>query len=119
MQLGERPDEREPDPEPPFRAGEGAVPLGKKVKHPCEQLGRNAEPVVPHAEDDLIPLNSRDELDASPRRRVFGGIAEEIDENLLDPRCVGIEPQVGGREREHEFVLPLLDERPDRLGRAL
>src|SRR3954468_9248936 len=112
VQLGERPDERQPDAEPPFRTGEGAVLLGKEVEHPREQLGSDADPVVPHAKDDLVPLDSRDELDTSPRRRVFGGIAQEIDENLLDPPRVGIEPQVAGREREQDFVPPLLDDRP-------
>ena len=50
-----------------------------------------------------------------PGWRVLGGVGQEVHEDLLQPRRVGVEPQVGGREREQQLVLPLLDERPDGL----
>ena len=112
VQLGERPDERQADAQPALRAGERAVGLGEEVEHPREQLRRDADPVVPHPEDDLVPLDPGDELDAAPGRRVLGGVGQEVDEDLLQPGRVGLEPQVRGREREQQLVLPLLDERP-------
>ena len=59
VQLGERPDQRQADAQAPLRAGERAVPLGEEVEHPRQQLRRDADPVVPHPEDDLAPLASR------------------------------------------------------------
>ena len=95
VQLGERPDERQPDARAPLRAGERAVALGEEVEHPREQLGRDADPVVPDADDDLVPLDPGDELDAAPGRRVLGGVGQEVHEDLLEPGRVGLEPQVG------------------------
>ena len=47
---------------------------------------------------------------------VLGGVGEEVDEDLLEPRRVGLEPEVAAVDRDaSSVVLPLLDERPDGL----
>ncbi len=95
MELGERANEREPDAEPSLRTVERAVPLGEQLEHLREQSREDSDAVVPDPKDRLVPFDSGDELDASPDGRVFGGVREEVDEDLLKPGGVGLELQVG------------------------
>ena len=49
VHLDELLDDGEPDAEPPFGAGERAVPLGEELEHLGELLGRDADASVPDA----------------------------------------------------------------------
>ena len=88
-----RPYDRQPDAQAPLRAGERAVRLGEQVEEPGEHLGGDPDPVVPDPDDHLAVLDPGGELDASTRRGVLGGVGQEVHEDLLEPRRVGLELQ--------------------------
>ena len=107
-------DHREPDPQPPFGAGERAVPLGEELEHLRQLLGRDADAVVPDADDDLVRLRLGPRAGCAPRSRCTW------------PRCSGgsrpparagsgrLSPRAFRGRWRARALLPLLDERPDR-----
>ena len=115
VHLDELLDERQADPEPALGAGQRAVPLGEEVEDAGQQLGRDADARVPDLDDDVRPLAAGRERDAAPGVGVLGGVGQEVDEDLLEPDRVGLEPQGPRGERDGQLVLPLLDERADGL----
>ena len=54
VHLGQRPGQRQPDPQPALRPGQRAVALCEQLEHPRELLGRDAHAGVPDLDDDLV-----------------------------------------------------------------
>ena len=58
------------------------------------------------------PSMPADEPDVAAGLGVFRGVGEQVDDDLLEPGRVGLDPEVP-RESSDQLVLTLLDERPD------
>ena len=96
VHLDELLDERQADAEPAFGAGHRPVPLGEEVEDAGQQLGRDAHARVPDLDDDVVALAPGREPDAAPGVGILRGVRQEVDEDLLEPQRVGLEPQAAG-----------------------
>ena len=114
VQLGEPADQRQPD----ALAALGLAARRGEVEGPGEHRGGDALAVIPDAEDDGILLPRDGDPDASPRVGGPGGVAEQADEDLLQPRRVRVERERARGRGEGELVMALVDQRADRGGRG-
>jgi hypothetical protein len=92
VQLDQLLDERQPDPKSFLRALVGPIDLGKQIEDPGLHLGRDADARIGDLDADLILLAPRGETNFSARRRVFGGVGEEIADDLRKPGMIGLQP---------------------------
>ena len=89
VHLGELPDDGEPDAQAPFRAGDGTLALREELEHVGQFLGRNADAVVAHRDDDVVSFPRGGQPDSAPALGVLRGVCQQVDDDLLDPRRVG------------------------------
>ena len=86
VHLDERLDDRQSDAEPPLRPIDRGVGLSEEIEDPAERLGRNPDALVDDADDHVVVLAVPDDGDRPPFLAVFGGVAHEVDDDLLQPR---------------------------------
>ena len=108
--------------EPEAQAAVGAVGrrLGvhEGLEEPLPQLAGKADAVVLDPDRHPPVLELRGEVDTPLRRRVLGGVVEEIDEHLLEPRRVAAQLDGVGGQSHGEDVPALLDQRAGGLDRV-
>ena len=61
----------------------------------------------------LILLALEDERDLATRRRIFGGVGQQVHEDLLQAHRIGFYVHRFRRQHDLERMLPLLDQRSD------
>jgi hypothetical protein len=66
-------------------------------------------------DDQVLPLGPGGQLDAAPRLGVLGGVGQQVDQDLLQPRRVRLDPHRPRVDGDVQPMLAGLDERPDRL----
>ena len=100
-----------PRPVPPCSRVAEPSPWEKDSKICVELLGRNADSGVGHR--DLQPCSSglREHLDSSAGRELEG-IANQVEQDLLDPILVGLGQRDVGRDPVEDAQRSLADERP-------
>ena len=105
--------EREADAQAPRRAVQRAIGLREQVEDLRQELFIDPYAVVAHADLGMVLLASvfAPDLDAASRVRVLGGVVEQVDEDLFQPRGVGTGPDGFGAHVHKQFVPPLLDQR--------
>ena len=102
MHLHQPPHQRQPDPQSSLRAVQGSLILDEQIEDMGQQWGGNAHPRVPHPQHH--PGGSRvsreigREPDAASRIGILGGILDQVDEDLPQPRWVSFQPHGAGRE---------------------
>ena len=114
VHLGEFLHDGEPDAQPAFRAGDRTLALREQLEHVGQLLGRDADAVVPHLDDDVLAFEPGGQPDPAPALGVLGGVRQQVHDDLLDSRRVGPDRQGILLERRDQLVLPLFDERADR-----
>jgi hypothetical protein len=119
MHLRKLADDGEADSETAFTACDGAFTLREKLEHLRQALGIDADAAIPHRHADLTILRRGAQGDVPARRRVFSRVAEQIEDDLLDPRRVGIDPQFPAGILAGEQVLAVLEQRADGFNRAV
>ena len=119
VHLGQLLDDGQADAQAPLRPGQRAVALGEEPEHLRQLLGRDADPVVPDADDDLLALPPGGEPDPAAALGVLRGVGQQVQDDLLDPRRVDVERQLAPLDRDAQGVPPLVDERPGRLDRLV
>ena len=110
--------QRQPDAQPAFRAVERPFRLREELEDTGQEFGGYADPCVPHPHYTLVALGLDGQPNVTAFMRVLGRVHEQVDNNLFQPRGVGIEPDRLRWQRYREFVLALVDERTRRLHRA-
>jgi hypothetical protein len=105
--------EREADAQAPRRAVQRAVGLREQVEDLRQKRFIDPHAIVAHAHLGMVLLASvfAPNLDAAFRVRVLGGVVEQVDEDLFQPRGVGTGPNGFGAHVHKQFVPPLLDQR--------
>src|SRR6266481_696021 len=88
-------------------------PLDEQLEDSWEQISRNARPRVLHAQDRVGPLTHHGYYDPPVGGRELHGVVQEVQENLLEARFIGLDPEVvervtgdvppgrAGRHRRH------------------
>ena len=109
----------ESDPQPAVRPFERPVDLREHLENVLQHGFRDANAVVLDRNGGLRPLERDGHLDAAPRFGVFGGVVEQIGENLGEPRDVGLHEDGLLRQVQHETLPHLLKHRPACFDRAL
>ena len=111
-----------PTPRPPSVRARERSPWVKRSKILGSISGGMPDTIVLDPDDDLLPFTRGRDLDAPSLRGVLGGVAEEIDEHLLQTHGIGLEPLRLGRDQGVDAVASLLgqgtggfDGLPDRL----
>src|SRR5262249_5738759 len=78
VHLDDGADERQPDAEAALRSVERLIRLYEGFEDPLTHVGRDADARVPNAEDDVAVLARRLQRDLAARRRVLGGVGQQI-----------------------------------------
>jgi hypothetical protein len=103
MQRDEGAHEGEPDPEAALRPIGRALALHEEVEDPLSELRGQPGARVANLEHRRSVLLAHTDRHQPARRRVLEGIADEIVDDLLDPRLVDVGP--GRRAFEDDVVL--------------
>src|SRR5213594_3758711 len=99
VQLHQPAHQRESHTEPTLRAVARALTLYGHVEHVREQIRRDADPGVSDADHCLILLAADANADRATGRGVLDRVREEICDDLVQSRQVGISPGPARRER--------------------
>ena len=110
VQLGEPLDQHQPDPLDDV----GRVARRGEVERPGERRGRDIFALIADAEHDGLLLPRDGDPDASARVGGPGGVSEQADEDLLQPRRIRVERQPARRRGERELLVTLVDQRANR-----
>lgn len=73
------------------RSIRGSLGLGEKIEPVLDQFGRHADSVVGHADDDQCILNYTLHADAATLASVFGGVVENVGNDLHQALAVAID----------------------------
>ncbi|HBJ87525.1 MAG TPA: hypothetical protein DDZ88_27440 [Verrucomicrobiales bacterium] len=96
-----------------MRAIQRTAALHEQIEDARQQLGGDADAVVTHGDDDLGRFGvcgaPGAERDVGALAAVFAGVAEEIAQDLLQPRGVGIQKHRFRRQRHRELLTALRD----------
>jgi len=103
LQLGEAPNQREPDAEAPRCSIERCLALIKHLENPGHRLGADTDPFITHDDRHRLRIRYDRDRDALMRWRVFDGIRQQVREHLVQPRHVRMHP--AGLEAQLEFVI--------------
>ncbi len=87
-------DERQADAEPALGAGDRASPWAKRSNISGSISGGMPIPLSRTVIDDLIASPLGREPDMPAALGVLGGVGEQVHEDLLEPRRVGVEPEL-------------------------
>src|SRR6266404_1126933 len=90
-------DEREPDAQTGSGPVQAGLPLDEQLEDSWEQISRNARPRVLHAQDRVGPLTHHGYYDPPVGGRELHGVVQEVQENLLEARFIGLDPEVSER----------------------
>ncbi len=93
MQLNEHADKGKTDPKPPVRAIDRAVDLGEQIEDPGQHLRRDPDSCIADSNDDLASGTARADRDATALIGVFGGVVQQIGEDLLQPSQIAFQRQ--------------------------
>ena len=93
VQVHQLPHQRQADAHAALGAVERTVGLRKQIEHARQQLGCDADAVVPYPEHGFLALGLQPEENATAFIGVLGSIGQQIDHHLLQPRGIGMQPQ--------------------------
>ena len=119
VHLDQRLDQAEADPQPALRPVRAVLGLDEHLEDVGEHLGHDPDARVPDPHDGLAALSPGLQADQPPRLGVLDGVVQQVPEDLLQPRRVGLQQDRLVRERDGQRVPALLERRPDRLDRTL
>ena len=104
MHLGERFDHGQPDAQAPLGSGQRAVSLGEELEDVRQKLGPDPLPSVAYADHDfaISPLGTQ--ADVASLFRILDRVREQIRDDLLQPRRVGVDPERAPVERDGDLV---------------
>src|SRR6185295_15995174 len=105
---------REPDTQAALRPVEAAIALHEDVEDLRDELGAHSHPVVPHAQDRLVALTPSLYPHLPALRRVFGGVAQEIEDDLDEPGGIPEDRSAFALEVDLELLTPVLVQGPRR-----
>ena len=111
--------DRQPDAEPAARPVERRVALREEVEDEGQEIGRDADPRVPDPDRDAVALALRRQPDGATPRRVLGGVAQQIADDLRQTRRIGVEAHRVAGQRDRERMAARVDARADHLDRLL
>ncbi len=92
MQLGETPDQREPDAQPALRSVERTLALNEQVEHARQQFGLEPDARVGHGDRGRRAIAACADAHRAAPRRVLERVGREIRDDLIDARGVGVHP---------------------------
>ena len=104
MQLREAPHQRKPDAQAALRAVERPRALYERLEDARRELGRHADPRIGDTEQRLVAFASDRHGDGAAFGRELERVAEQVADDLLDARRIGVHPR--RRERLHDAPLP-------------
>src|SRR6185436_4603993 len=84
--------DRKADAQAALTARDRALALREELKHLRDSLRRDADAIISDSDRHIGGGKARRQLDASTGGRVFRGVGEEIENDLLQPRRVGLHP---------------------------
>ena len=84
-------EERETDPEPSFGPGQRRVGLDEEIEDPRQHRRVDADAGVADAHDRRVPIALGGDSNLATGPGVFGGIAQEVAEYLLQPLRVAMQ----------------------------
>ena len=108
VELDEAPHDREPDAEAPLGPVERPLGLREGLEDARDHLGRDADPAVAHVQHRLLADALGAHLDPPARLRVLDRVGQQVDQHLLEPRGVDVDPDVRGGPRHDQRVATLL-----------
>src|SRR5256714_1570197 len=94
MQLGERPHQRQADPEAALRAVQRALALDEQAEDLRQHVAGDADALVLDPEHGIVALARRPHADGAAGRRVLHRVADEVQDDLLHAHGVGIDADV-------------------------
>src|SRR5271166_1237927 len=118
VHLDQRADQSEADAKSALGVAARPLDLGEDVEHAGQHGGRNADAVIAHRDDHLMPLSLDLDPDAPAGFRVLGGVVQQVHHDLLQPGGVRIEAHGLLGERDRKLVLPVVDDVADDGDRA-
>src|SRR5262245_26020699 len=100
MRLDQLAHDREPHAETAVASIEPALALDEQIENARQELGRDADAAVLHAQHRLIAFGLDLHDDGAARRRVLQRIRQEVREHLLQPRAVTMNRRTAETQRE-------------------
>ena len=112
MHRHELPHDAEADPEAPTRRSRRLIELREHVEDARQGIGRDADAVVRHADDDRAALRPGVEAKVAPFFGVLDRIVEEVGQYLGEPREVRLQEHRLFGEIDHEVAARGVHGRP-------
>ena len=103
MQLDQPAHQRKSHAEPAGAAVERALALHEQIEDARQQRARNADAGVAHVEQRLVAIAPDADLDMPAGRRVLERVGQQIADDLVDARGIGVDPD--RRRVQLELVL--------------
>src|SRR5271157_171438 len=110
VHLDQRADQSQADAKSALGVVARPLDLGEDVEHAGQHGGRNADAVIAHRDDHLMPLSLDLDPDAPAGFGVLGGVVQQVHHDLLQPGWVRIKAHGLLGERDRKLVLPVVDE---------
>jgi hypothetical protein len=98
MQFGDSPHERQTEAEAPLRTIKRPVVLGEQVENLRQQLRGYTGPRVLDLNHGILIVSRRAHLDRPALISVFGGVVEQVDDDLHQSREIAANDQRRVRE---------------------
>ena len=118
MHLDQAPHQRQADAEPALRAVDGAADLAEHLEHAGQCIAGDPDPGVADHHHGLFSFTPHRQPDAAARRRVLGGVVEQVGHHLGNAGRVGVHQQRLVRHIHLQRMLAGLDQRQAGLDRA-
>ncbi len=118
VHLHQAPHEGQPDAQAAFRAVERRLGLSKQVEEVRQELWIDADSRVANLDRHLLPAGLGDQPDDAAALGVFGGIVEEVGNDLVQADGVGIKLDRSFRYADDELMPVGVDQRAGRFDRA-
>ena len=111
LQLDQSAHEREADAEPAFGRVLRVAGLLEEVENALDVGRIKADARIANAKHEQAWFRLDGKPNATGRGRVFGGVREQIDQNLRETHAISAQVGLFGRERHAQIVPPFEDER--------
>src|SRR5438067_753978 len=111
--------DRQPEPQPPVRARARAVGLPEALEDVRQEVGRNPDARVTHADHGVMRVAREPDGDAPAARRELDGVGDEVPDDLLQPVAIAAHGTDAVVELALEGDLLRVGRRTDRVDGAL
>jgi hypothetical protein len=91
--------------------------LDEQVEDVRQHIGGDAAPVVGHRDFGAAVDLPRRDPDGAARIRVFGGVGEQVRDDLRETTRIGFDEEAGSRHVEAQQMIPFFEERAGHLDR--